>query len=218
MFWLAAAALVLLVVASPSSPSGPPPGVELLVRGRATWALGSASSLGVVLGGDASQALALRSAWAVASGPMFASGRPEYLVRDDAAGVDVATRYPSRGAAVSVVDGLAYVAAGAEVLGSAAVVVQGYPRLVEAGRVVAVADSPRVRRVALAVMEGGARVALVSFTGTMADLARELVDGGAVDAVYLDGGRAAHLEAGGVLVFGFDPAERPAAWIVLGRA
>ena len=99
------------------------------------------------------------------------------------------------------------------------VAVQGYPRLVEGGRTVAVQVGDRTRRTALAVMAGGGdRVALVAFTGTMTDFGRELVDGGALEAVYLDGGRAAHLEVGGDLVVAHDAAERPASWVTLGRA
>lgn len=215
-FWILAVVVLFAVSSLGPSSGAPPSGLELVVRGRATWAFAPAESLGVVLGGEAQQAIAARGAWAVACGPMFDRQGPQYLVRDDAARADVATRWPSRGATVAVVERLAYVMPGAEALGAAAVAVQGYPRLVEAGRTVAVQAGDRTRRVALAVMAGGRVVALVSFTGTMAGFARELVDGGAVDAVYLDGGRAAHLAAGGVVVFGHG-AERPAAWITLGR-
>lgn len=213
---------VLLVAALGASSSaggdGPRSPVEVLERGRAVWVIGPASTLGAVLGGSPSEALAARGAVAIACGPMFSGGLPENLLRDEGAGVDVPSRFPSRGATVAVVDGLAYVATGAEVLGAAAVAVQGSPELVRRGRLEPVADSPRVRRVALAVMPGGQRVALVSFVGTMADFGRELLEGGAVEAVYLDGGRAAHLQVGAAALVAFDPSERPASWVTLGAA
>ena len=85
--------------------------------------------------------------------------------------------------------------------------------LVQSARASPVQVGDRTRRVALAVMPGGRRVALVYFTGTMADFGRELVAGGAESAVYLDGGRAAYCAAGGVVFADFQ-GERPASWVV----
>ena len=79
---------VLFAVGASSSAGGDgaaASGVEIIVRGRATWVIGPASTLGVVVGGGAAEALARRSAVAAACGPMFDRSGPEYLLLDVAA-------------------------------------------------------------------------------------------------------------------------------------
>ena len=189
---------------------GPAPSpVEILRRGAAVWVLADAKRLGVVLGGPPPRGLA------VACGPMFDGVGPRFALLDAARGVALETRARGLGSVVSVVDGVATLAPGGAPLPGAAVAVQGYPTMVVGGRASPVQSGDRTRRVALAVMRGNRRVALVSFTGTNTDFTRELVEGGAVEAVYLDGGRAAYLAAEGVVLVDYQTPERSASWLVV---
>lgn len=179
------------------------------------WVAGDASTLGVVLGGTADDALSRRRAAAVGCGPMFDSRGPEYRLRDRAGGVDVASRHPLRGLAIALSAAGTAVAGELGELGESPVVVQGYPTLVRGGRPAPVAASPVVRRVALALLSPS-RLALVAGSMTMADFAAALARGGAREATYLDGGRAAHLQTT-TRTLAQHGSERPASWIVLGR-
>lgn len=197
--------------------------VERYERHGLTWVVGDPRSLGVVLGGTAGGALAARGAAWVACGPMFDGRGPRFLLADRRGGVAWASREPTRGATVAVYSsGLVREVAGAALpAGEApAVAVQGYPELVRRGAAVAVAESERERRVALAVLASslGPRVALVALQrGTMQAFVEALVAGGAVEAVYLDGGRAAHLApVDGAAVLAHTSAEVPRAWVTLG--
>lgn len=191
-------------------------------RAGLRWAIDGATTLGVVLGGTPAAALAERNAWAVACGPMFASGRPRFLLRDPH-GVRVESREPTRGATVLVMSGgQAMAQDGASTggvlairLGDAPVAVQGYPSLVRGGRVQPVQESARERRVALAILEPS-RVALVAGVGTMEAFARALAEGGAREAIYLDGGRAAHLATVTDVAFRHAASETPVSWITIG--
>lgn len=196
----------------------PPPageGDEGEVREGLRWVAGPAETLGCVLGGTAAAALATRGARAVACGPMFDSRGPEYRLRDRAGGVNVPSRHPTRGLAVALSSAGLAVAGELDELADSPVVVQGYPALVRRGTAVPVRASPVTRRVALAVLSSR-ELALVSGTATMEELAAALARGGAREAAYLDGGRAAHL-ATATRVLVPHGSERPAAWIVLGR-
>lgn len=186
--------------------------VEVVSTAAGWWVIGRASTLGVVLGGDAPQLAGV----AVASGPMFDSRGPERLVLDVARGVRVETRHPTEGRTLAVVEGLARVSSGAGLPAGATVAVQGYPSLVEDGRPVACQEGERGRRrLAWAVMDGS-RVALVGVVGTMWTLRAELVRGGAREAAYLDGGGASEFRAPGGPQWRHEARERPAAWVLLG--
>lgn len=216
--------LALLGAVLSSSAGGDGQAPERYERHGLTWAVGDPLTLGVVLGGTAGGALAARGAAWVACGPMFDRAGPRSLLVDRRGGVSWASREPTRGATVAVYAGgvVREVAGSALPAGEApAVAVQGYPELVRRAAAVGVAASERERRVALAVLasDAGPRVALVGMRyGTMQALGEALVAGGAVEAVYLDGGRAAHLApAEGAAVLAHTSAEVPRAWITLGR-
>lgn len=143
---------------------------------------------------------------------MWAHGAPRFLLRDSVTGIESPSREPTRGATLSVDRGIASVGPGARELGDVAV--QGYPALVIDGVAQAVADSDRERRVALVDVDGQ-RVALVAGYGTMRELVAAVVRRRPRGAIYLDGGRAAHLASGGETVYRFSPSERPISWVLL---
>jgi hypothetical protein len=197
-----------------------------------TWVRGPASALGVRLGGTAAEALA--TSRAVACGPMFNARGALYGLRDAARGVAVESTFPSRGATVVVEAGRARMLDQWSPA-AAGVAVQGYPALVSRGQPLPVAASPSERRVALAILGDGAgetprasgrrgatsltlasgtEVALVCGIMDMRAFARALAAGGARGAIYLDGGRAAHLETRDNQAMRHGN-ELPAAWIVL---
>lgn len=221
------AGLTLLGAVLSSSGEGAAEGgaaLERYDRHGLAWVVGDPLALGVVLGGTAAGALQARGAVWVACGPMFNREGPRFLLVDRRGGVDWRSREPTRGATVAVLPGgvVQSVPGSALPAGVApAVAVQGYPELVRRAAAVAVAPADRERRVALAVLasERGPRVALVGARYvTMAALVEGLVAGGAAEAVYLDGGRAAHLApAEGAAVLAHTAAEVPRAWITLGR-
>lgn len=196
---------VLLFAASPTLDP-----VVIRARGRWVWFEADASQLGCTIGGDPPTALV------VACGPMFEQGLPRFALVDGARGVDHPSLEPLRGQTISVVEGAARASNGGAPSPGASVAVQGYPSLVEEGRPQSVQPGERTRRVALAML-GDRRVALVGGTGTMEQLVSELVSGGATEAVYLDGGRAAHLVGVERDVFEYHRAERPASWVTIGR-
>ncbi len=199
--------LVAAVVLTSAAPLDP---VTIRNRARWTWIEADASQLGCVIGGDPPPALV------VACGPMFAEHMPRFLLRDSFRGVDHPSLEPQRGQTVCVVEGVVRVVPGGHAVEGASVAIQGYPSLVDRGRPQTVQPGDRTRRVALAVLTDR-RIALVGGSGTLDALVAELVDGGAVAAVYLDGGRAAHLVSAERDVFEYSPAERPASWVTIGR-
>lgn len=178
------------------------------------WVTAPASSLGAVVGGTAQEAIDATGARWIGCGPMFDSRGPEYLVRDSVTGTDHPSRFGQRGVTVCVgADGRAAAHLGVAAVGCR-VAVQGYPALVYRGRSVSVAESERARRVALAVVDDH-QVALVGGYGTMGELVTVCRARRVRAAVYLDGGRAAHLAGRGETVWEHTESERPAAWIVL---
>lgn len=188
------------------------PGVQVLRTGRSTWVIAAASRLGAVVGGTPDQ---LGAVAAVACGPMFSREGPRFALYDPSRHTSNPSREPHHGALIAVVGGRARRLGGTTIPPDASAAVQGYPSLVEASRGTTAHGDERTRRLALAVLSGGAQVALVGFTGTMPDFVAELLHGGAEDAVYLDGGRAAYLAVGQESVFRYDDHERPASWVVL---
>lgn len=191
-------------------------GLRVEVRGAWTWVTAPASGLGCVVGGSGVDALthAGPEGW-VACGPMFDRAGPRYLLVDTVTRTANPSREPSRGVTVCVGEAgtvRAELGAGLDGLGCR-VSVQGYPALVFRGRSSTVAPSDDERRVALAVV--GDRVALVAGYGSMAALRDALRAGGARTAVYLDGGRAAHLRSAREIIYEHTDAERPASWILL---
>lgn len=203
--WLGLGALAL----SSSSSTEDTVRVRVSTRGRATWITAPASELGAVLGGGPP------AAPVVACGPMFEHGLPRFTVFDSARNVGVVSAEPTRGQTLCVVGGRVVMVGGGLPVEGASVAIQGYPSLVEQGAPVPVQRGERTRRVALAALAGDV-VALVGYTGHMDDFARELAEDGALAALYLDGGRAAHLAAPGRDVFVYSPSERPASWVTLG--
>lgn len=186
--------------------------VEVVSTAAGWWVVGRASTLGVVLGGEAPQVPGA----AVCSGPMFDARGARFALVDDARGVAVASRARGDGRTLSVTGGRATVTGGGLVPTGATVAVQGYPSLVEDGAAVDCQEGERGRRrLAWAVMDGG-RVALVGVVGTMWTLRAELVRGGAREAAYLDGGGAAEFRAPGGPDWRHEARERPAAWVLLG--
>lgn len=166
--------------------------LERLATGAVTLYLAPASALGVVVPPAPVAAAQGPSAAAVACGPMFSHGVCDFLLRDVSSGASVASKHPTFGATVAVVDGVAQVHRGA--FEGAPVAVQGYPSLVFEGAVTTSPDidAETVGRVALAVMRDG-RVALAVATLPMDRFARALRDAGATFAVYLDGGSSTWL-------------------------
>jgi hypothetical protein len=203
-------------VIPPATPPGTVPADDGAgeLREGLRWVRGPAGALGVVLGGTADAALVTSAA--VACGPMYDQAGAEYGLRDAARRVQHDSRNAARGSTVAVSsEGVAVLRPGWAPAGGG-VAVQGYPTLVQLGQAVPVRAAPAMRRVALAVMGDGREVALVGGVATMRDFAAALARGGARGAVYLDGGRAAHLATREGAVFRHG-SERPAAWVVLGR-
>lgn len=145
-----------------------------------------------------------------ACGPMFAFDstgrlRPLGVAVDRAAGVELASTQPSHGATVAVVDGRASVSTGATVPQGATVAVQGYPTLVESGRVQVSGqhDQESTQRVAIGVDTTGQIVIAAAPSMSMLAFAQWLSTTNVRDAVYLDGGSAAELvSADGALAVG----------------
>lgn len=166
--------------------------LQTTATGGVTLYLASASALGVVVPPSPVEASRGPNALAVACGPMFSHGVCDFLLRDSSSGASVASKHPTFGATVSVVDGVAQVHRGA--FEGAPVAVQGYPSLMLEGAVTTSpdVDAETTGRVGLAVMRDG-RVALAVGSMSMDRFARALRDAGARDAVYLDGGSSTWL-------------------------
>lgn len=192
--------------------------IGVTVHAGWTWVTGAGAGLDVVVGGEAVDALARTGAAWVACGSMFDATGPRFLLSDSVTGTGNPSREPTRGATVCVApSGVVTALLGGGPSGAVGcrVAVQGYPVLVWRGAAMGVADSQAERRVCLAVL-GDGRVALVGGYGPMGALVAELVAGGAWAAVYLDGGRAAHLApVEGAAVWEHTAAEVPRAWVTL---
>lgn len=153
------------------------------------------------------EALRMTGAYAALDGPMFArcdSGltgtdaqryaqsncsRVEYLLYDEAAGLLVQSRYPTRGATLAVVDGVPTMFDGAVVPAGATVAVQGYPEVIRGGRVVAnpTSDTDRVVRAGVGIDREGLVVFVVG-VGSMYGFGQGALAAGLVELVYTDGG------------------------------
>lgn len=176
----------------------------------------------------------LPRAVALIDGPMFdpedtsdytryQRARLLYRYLDRRRGITVPTRYPERGATLSVdPQGRVTVLDGAREAEGAVFAVQGYPEVVRNGRVEASerADSNATGRAALCALSDG-RVAFAIARCGMAEFGRALLalrlDGGATvrDAIYTDGGGSTTLalrgEGGALAVaHGLDARRLPA--------
>jgi len=141
---------------------------------------------------------------------------PEYMVRDGnlfAPGI-----YPTRGATISVADGVAVVRRGADAPSNARVAVQGYPALVLNGQRQDTAHSgsniERVYRSMLARMNDG-RLALIAGVGTMDSIADAAIAADAQDVVYLDGGGSAWLQTTEGGSYGAAERRPVASWVIV---
>lgn len=132
----------------------------------------------------------------VEGGTNYAASRGSrllYRYLDRRHGINVATRYPERGATVSVTpEGRVSVVSGAGEVEGAVFACQGYPELIRDGRLVArdVVNTDRVGRAALCVLDDG-RVAFAVGRAPMAEFGRALLNLQGVrvrDAIYTDGG------------------------------
>ena len=157
-----------------------------------------ASALGVEIGpASAQEVLARRpDQYAVLDGPMFDSRGPQYCLRDRARGIDIASRFPSRGAIICVVAGRAQARRGGMPMAGSTVCVQGYPSLVEAGVVVATRtrDTELVGRAAVVLRRDGNVSLVAARAASMFDFAEALADQlDAEWAIYTDGGSSTAL-------------------------
>lgn len=171
---------------------------------RVTAAVFPASWLAVAVGRTSARDLLARDpAFAAAlDGPMFDDrGRPQYLVMGP--GAQAPSQFPTRGATLAVDrNGRAQVVDGGVAPADSAVAVQGYPALVRRGVNVASReiDTSRRSRAAFGVLADGTVFLAASRAAGMHAFAEALVQLGAVDAAYTDGGSstALLLGAGGV--------------------
>jgi hypothetical protein len=126
----------------------------------------------------------------------YTCGRPDYRLLDTARGIDVAGRFPTRGATFSVMaNGAVSVASGNVVAPGAAVAVQGYPPLVRDGVNVASNVGPNAERnwrVALCLAPDG-NLAFAAGSEDMVSFGVDLRAAGFRQAVYLDGGGTARV-------------------------
>lgn len=157
-----------------------------------------ASALGVEIGpASAQEVLARRpDQYAVLDGPMFDARGPQYCLRDRKRGVDIASRFPSRGAIICVVAGRAQARRGGMPMAGSTVCVQGYPSLVEAGVVVATRsrDTELVGRAAVVLRRDGNVSLVAARAASMFDFAEALADQlDAEWAIYTDGGSSTAL-------------------------
>lgn len=159
----------------------------------------------------------------VADGKSYATSQQSRLVYrylDRRSNINVPSAYPNRGATLSVdSNGRAFVLEGDAVCDNAVFAHQGYPNMIQGGRVVTsrVKDADRNGRAALLRCEDG-RVAFATSRSGIYDLAERLtrLPSGlrATDAFYLDGGGStaqAALQNGAMLVsVGLDARRVPA--------
>lgn len=174
---------------------------EIEVGGvRVTAAVFPASWLAVAVGRTSARDLLARDPAfaAVLDGPMFDDrGRPQYLVMGP--GAQAPTQFPTRGATLAVDrNGRAQVVDGGVAPTDSVVAVQGYPALVRRGVNVASReiDTSRRSRAAFGVLSDGAVFLAASRAAGMHAFAEALVQLGAVDAAYTDGGSSTALLLG----------------------
>ena len=171
---------------------------SVVVRFDASWlryVRGPRRDLDQILGDNP------RAVFAV-DGTMFEShaGSDVLLNFDTITGVNVASRKPTEGMTIAVVNRIADAVYGGALPIGASVAIQTWPSLVRNGRVSASnvgTNVERVWRVGMGVTNTG-RIAVVMLVGTMVDLANRMVSEGLVNAGYLDGGSSLAAEARGV--------------------
>lgn len=185
----------------------------------------------------AAEALGATGAEAVLDGPMFARcdpagsltgtdeekyaqsqcSRVEYRLYSPVDQVDIATRYPSQGMTISVVDGEAVVRSGAQVASGASVAVQLYPPLVREGRVVTTSslNTDRVTRAGLAVMRDGQLAFVLGNGMSMTDFATAIAAAGGVDAGYTDGGGSGRIQYANGEYHGSSRDRRVGSWLFI---
>lgn len=155
------------------------------------------------------EAVAATHAEAALDGPMFEkcssqSGVPyssyncgELLYKhyDLRSGLNVSSKYPSRGITISVLEnGHSQAADGDVVPPNATVAVQLYPAMVVNGQTRHVSDADgNAQRAALAIMEDGNMAFVISRPMLMSQFAQKLVAAGAKYAGYTDGGGSTSL-------------------------
>lgn len=167
---------------------------------RVTAAVFPASWLAVAVGRTSARDLLARDpAFAAAlDGPMFDDqGRPQYLVMGP--GAQAPSQFPARGATLAVDrNGRAQVVDGGVAPADSVVAVQGYPALVRRGANVASReiDTSRRSRAAFGVLADGTVFIAASRAAGMHAFAEALVQLGAVDAAYTDGGSSTALLLG----------------------
>jgi hypothetical protein len=152
------------------------------------------------------------NAAAALNGPMFGvcpgqslpSGNAQYAASqcdtlsyahyDAGTGLLIPGSFAGRGITIAAVDGHAQASSGDSYPPGASVAVQLYPSLIEAGRITASAtvNLDRVWRSGLAILNTG-QLAFVVGLLPMVDFAQALLDFGAVDAGYTDGGGSSAL-------------------------
>jgi hypothetical protein len=167
---------------------------------RVTAAVFPASWLAVAVGRTSARDILARDpAFAAAlDGPMFDDrGRPQYLAMGP--GAQAPSQFPTRGATLAVDrNGRAQVVDGGVAPADSVVAVQGYPALVRRGVNVASReiDTSRRSRAAFGVLADGTVFFAASRAAGMHAFAEALVQLGAVDAAYTDGGSSTALLLG----------------------
>lgn len=181
-----------------------------------------ASALGVEIGpATAADILARRpDQFAALDGPMFDARGPQYTLRDKSRGIDIASRFPTRGAIICVVNGRAQARRGGMPMAGSTVCVQGYPSLVEAGQVVAsrTHDTSLVGRAAIVLRRDGNITLVAARAASMYDFAQAISDQlDAEWAIYTDGGSSTALVTREVVLLDTTSTRLP-SWVVARRS
>jgi len=217
-------------------------GLEVLQSGSVTLVAFDPSWLGVyadqIGGGQVAphtpgEALTNSNASAVLDGPEFdncsgqslPSGNAGYasstcsVIRfsqlDAARGVQLAGSNPGQGVTISVVNGQAVATPGDAPAPGASVAVQLWPPLVSGGVIVASDDGSNAtaeQRAALVIL-GDGRLAFASGAADMVGFANALINAGATDAGYTDGGGSGALWLSDGTTYGANPPRRVATWL-----
>ncbi len=126
----------------------------------------------------------------VSAGAMFDGRGLQYGALDGHSKRYVPSRFPNRGATISVRRGVATAAGGWAAPTGSTVAWQGYPALVRSGRNVAsrTIDAERVGRCAAGIDRDGMLVIASATRMSMYDFAEALIAAGVVEAAYSDGG------------------------------
>lgn len=204
-------------------------------------AIGSPSQLGLVISPRAPKTTAGMMAdspdvIAAIDGPMFSlcTGQPSgyqtyncgsilYRHLDASSGVDVPSRYQTRGITIGVADGTAYAERGATVRPGSRCAVQLYPSMIFAGANEAseTRDTDPTIRAAVGILSDGRVFVAVSSQMGIRAMASVLLDMGATHAGYTDGGGSGALfvrsQNGSPEVRYNTTGRRVIAWVTLGN-